>query len=260
MASQSAARTTPVSPNGETSYRRHGRGHSYKIDGIKVPGATTIIRNGTPSGGLMKWYAEQVAGCAIAEWDRLAAMAPSERFKYLADAPNRVKTEAGLLGTQLHALAEKLAHGEQVEVPAGERGHVDACVAFLDEWNAQPIRTECHVFSRRWQYGGSPDGLFDVDRPRGAQPSCIPEPAGTDRWRGLLDWKRKAKGPWGSDAFQLAAYRWAEFRQDVAGGEEIPWAWAGGNERTGQQIPLCDDAWIVWLRGDSYQVVPMETG
>jgi len=263
-----------------TSFRRHGAGHSYKIDGVKVLGATTIISAGTPSKGLNKWMCDTVAGCAIDEWDALAAMPPSERMKYLAKAPDRARDEAGIRGTKVHKLAEPLSHGDQVEVPEPLTGYVEACVGFLDDWHAHPLFTETHVFSRKWMYGGSPDALFDVDRPDGAPPSVVPG-LGEDRWRVLIDWKTKKSGPFGTDAYQLAAYRWAEFRLELGEGHfdgcplcegngdqphtahEIPWAWApsgdpGGNDLTGA-LPLADECWIVWLRSDSYQVVPMET-
>lgn len=261
MTSQTSQRTTTASDGDrQTAFRRHGRGHSYKIDGTKVPGATTIISKGTPSSGLNKWMCETVAGSAIDEWDRLATMPPSERLKYLAKAPDRARDEAGIQGTKVHRLAEPLAHGETVEVPEPLAGYVEQCVDFLDSWHVHPVRSEFHVFSRAWMYGGSPDLLADVDRPEGAPRSTVLD--SDDRWRVLIDWKTKRSGPFGTDAFQLAAYRWAEFvlDPDDPAGPEVPWAWVGGTERGGVELPLADECWIVWLRSDSHQVVPMETG
>lgn len=243
----------------ETAMRNHGRGHSYKIDGIKVPGATTILKAGLPSNGLIKWTGESVADCAIDEWDRLAAMPPSERRKYMIKAPDRLRDTAGIQGTKVHKIAEPLAHGEQVEVPEPLAGHVESCVRFLDDWHVEPILTEFPVFSRRWMYAGCPDALVDVTRPEGAPRSQVLD--SDDRWRVLIDWKTKKGGPFGTDAFQLAAYRWAEFRKDAADPErEIPWAWAKGDEHSGETLPLADECWIIWIRNDDYSVIPMETG
>jgi hypothetical protein len=227
-----------------------------------VTGVTTIIRDGTPAPGLMKWYGETVADCAIDEWDRLAAMPPSERRKYLIKAPDRARDTAGVQGTKVHKLADPLSHGEVVEVPAALRGHVDACRDWLDDWQVEPVLTEFHVFSRMWMYGGSPDLLADVNRPEGAPRSRVLN--SDTRWRVLVDYKTKKGGPFGSDAFQLAAYRWAEFRLNEDPGappeqREIPWAWVNGNERDATPLPLCDECWVVWVRSDGYSVIPMET-
>jgi hypothetical protein len=251
---------TSQTANGETSFRRHGRGHSYKIDGQKVTGVTTIIREGTPAPALMKWYADTVADCVLDEWDRLATMAPSDRRKYLVKAPDRARDTAGVQGTAVHKLAEPLSHGEEVEVPDALKGHVDSCRDWLDDWQVEPLLTEVPVFSRMWMYGGQADALCNVNRPEGAPRSQVLD--ADDRWRVLIDYKTKKGGPFGSDAFQLAGYRWAEFRlEPVEGGgyREVPWAWKDGNERTAEPIPLCDECWVVWLRSDGYSVIPMAT-
>jgi hypothetical protein len=240
----------------ETGMRNHGRGHSYKIDGVKVPGVTTIMSKGLPSTGLVKWAAECAADCAMDEWDKLTAMTPSERRKYLAKAPDRVRDAGGVQGTAVHKLAEAASHGVAVEVPETLTGYTEAAIAFLDDWHAQPVMSEFPVFSRKWMYAGCPDLLADVDRPEGAPPSAVlPEP---DRWRVLIDWKTKKSPPFGTDALQLAGYRWAEFTLD-GDGNEVPWAWAEGTESSGRALANVDECWIVWLRPDSYAVHPMET-
>jgi hypothetical protein len=214
----------------ETKRRNHGRGHSYILDGNKVPGVTTLISGGFPKSGLINWAAGTVAAKAVDEWDDLALLPVSERLRTLEKAHNAVRDSAALRGTRVHTLAHKLVHGEQVEVPEELAGHVNACVKFLDEWEAEEIFAERPVFSREHQYGGSPDL---VARLRDGQ-----------TW--LLDWKTNRKGPYGDMAFQLAGYRFAEFYLDEDGLE--------------QPMPEIDEAGVVWLRADGYDLFPFEAG
>lgn len=56
-----------------------------------------------------------------------------------------------------------------------------------------------------------------------------------------------ASGPWGSVAFQLAGYRYADFMLSGDGGkdsEELP-------------VPEVDECWAVWLRADGWDVYPL---
>lgn len=211
---------------GFTGRKNHGRGHSYWIDDVKVPGVTAIISGGLPK-QLTRWAAETTAGYAIDHWDELAGLPPSERLKVLAKAPDRDRDSAAVRGTRVHALADKLASGEEVAVPEELAGHVEACLKFLNEWDVQVVTTECPVLSMQWRYGGTLDLIADL--------------ADGERW--LLDTKTSRKGPYGETAFQLAAYRYADTRLD--GGEPQP------------MIPV-DRCGVVWIRSDSYDLHPYE--
>lgn len=226
--------------------RNHGSGHVYEIDGNKVPGVTTLIRDGLPKAALIKWAASTAASAAVDEWDRLAELPVSERIDYLTKAPDRARDSAGVRGTRVHRLAEPLSHGEQVHVPDDLRGHVESCVKFLDDWRVTPLVTEAACFSRRWKYGGSPDLIADVDAPADLGPEWQGR-AGAEpgRMRVLFDYKTSRKQPYGDVAFQLAAYRYAEFYLGEDG-SEVP------------MIPV-DESWVVWVRADSYDIYPFET-
>jgi hypothetical protein len=214
----------------DTKRRNHGRGHSYLLDGVKVPGVTTLLKNGFPKNALIDWAAGAVAGHAVDYWDELADLPVSERIKRLSKAHTDIRDAGALRGTRVHALADRLTRGEQVDVPDELAGHVESCVRFLDEWNVRPVLVERPVFSRRHRYAGSPDLVADL--------------ADGKRW--LLDWKTNAKGPYGDMAFQLAAYRHTEFYID-ADGAQVP-------------MPQVDAVGVVWLRGDGYDLYPFEAG
>ena len=89
------------------------------------------------------------------------------------------------------------------------------------------------LFSRKHKYAGSADLFCTAQKPHA--------PA---RTRVLADYKTSASGPWGSVAFQLSAYRFADFMLSGDGGkqsEELP-------------VPEVDECWAVWIRGDGYDV------
>lgn len=212
--------------------RDHGRGHAYYDDAGKVPGVTTLLNNGLPKPALINWAANTTADYAIDRWDELAELKPSERLKALQKCRFEDRDAAARRGTEVHHLAERLIHGESVEAPEEIAGHVDACVAFLDEWNVQPVLVEAVVYSPGHWYAGSLDLVADLADGR--------------RW--LIDYKTNRSGPFGDTAFQLAAYRHADVYVDTDG-DERPMADLG-----------IDGAGVVWLRADGYDLYPYDTG
>jgi hypothetical protein len=232
---------TAMTPAG-TYRRNHGRGHSYYIDGVKVDGVTTILDRGMPKTALYNWAGREAAKLAVDNWEELSHLPVMERYERIAEAPNKTKTTAGVRGTRVHHLAERLVHGESIEVPEAERGHVEACVKFIDSYNVQPMLTEFPVFSRKHKYAGSPDlaaWTSEHDLPV------------------LIDWKTNRRGPYGESALQLAAYAGADFY--LAPRIPLP---GQGVEHEWVETPLPKFAahWVVWLRSDGYDIYPMHKG
>jgi hypothetical protein len=220
-----------------TTFRKKAGSYwSYTLDGVpRMKGVTTMMKGlgGPPE----SYFCNTVAGYAADNWDRLGQLPVSERITEMAGAPKQRFGAAAARGTQVHHFAERLAKGEEVIIPDHIRGHVEACVQFLDDYDVQAGLIEAALFSRRHSYAGSADLFGSVQKPH----------TGT-RTRVLLDWKTNAKGPWGSVAFQLAGYRYADFRLSGDGGrdsEELP-------------VPEVDECWAIWLRADGYDVFPME--
>lgn len=205
--------------------RNYGRGHSYYLGDRKLDGVTTIIGNGLPKPALVKWAANTAAELAVNEWDTLAEMPVADRLKRISNAPNAARDTAAVKGTRVHALADKLANGEEVQVPEDLAGHVDACVKFLDDFNVTTIWTERPVYHQTYLYAGT----FDL----------IAEIAGKI-W--LLDFKTNRSGPFGDTAFQLAAYRYATH---MLRGED-----------DAVLMPPVDECGVIWLRSDGYDLHP----
>lgn len=220
----------------------YGRGHGYKLDGQKVDGVTTLISQGLPKPALMYWSARTVAEY-VADADEqtiatLRGLGRSGMVAALKDVPWTARDQAAAKGTEVHRLAEKLAAGEEVEVPEAIAGFVESCVAFLDAYQVRPLAPlECAVGSRQWRYGGSADLIANVLLPTG------------ERVNAVLDYKTAASGIWPDVSLQLAAYRNAEIYVD-----------ADGHEQPIADLNLSDTAYAVWLRADGFDCYPVAVG
>jgi hypothetical protein len=204
-----------------------GRGHSYLLSGAPVPGVTTILSEGYPKPALVDWASRTTAGYAIDNWEELATLGVAERLRRLEKARWDVTRTAAVRGTAVHELAQKLQAGELVEVPEHLIGHVDAYLAFVNDWQPKELFVEAPVFSREFQYAGTCDLVADLNDDR--------------RW--LLDWKTSKGSPYPEVALQLAAYRYADFYLDNDGNE--------------QPMPAVHQTGVVWLRADGYDLIPI---
>lgn len=206
-------------------------GHRYELDGKPVQGVTTLLKKGVPAPALVGWGIRSVAEYAADHLDRLYEMQPMGREAIVAalkQSPYAERDKAANRGTEVHALAEKLVRGQEVEVPDVLAGHVEAYVRFLDEWQPDPVLVEFTGANRQWWYAGTGDLVADMDG---------------DRW--LLDLKT-AKGVYGENALQVDAYRNFEFHL-AADGTEQPMP--EGITRLG----------VVHVRADGYDVVPLQS-
>lgn len=205
-----------------------GRNHWYLIDGVKADGVTTLLSDGIPKPALVRWAAKSVAEYVDANRDHVRGcfdwMDSGQLVSLLKGVPWSARDKAAIRGTDVHALAERLLHGEEVEVPEHLAGYVESCVRFLDDWQVRPVLSEAVVASRRWRYAGTLDLVGDL----------------ADGTRRVIDWKTGASGIFPETVLQLAAYRYAEVYLDEAGAEQ----------------PMADlnigGAMAVWVRPDGY--------
>ena len=137
----------------------HGRNHSYTIDGVKVPGATTLIKTALATPALINWAGNTTAEFAVDHWAELAKVKPTDRLERLKACRWEERDAAGGKGTAIHALGERLVIGEEVEVPDELAGHVEAYVDFLNVWNPEPILVETVIANRTVGYCGTIDLL-----------------------------------------------------------------------------------------------------
>lgn len=235
-----------------------GRGHSYVLDGEKAPGVTTILNDGLPKPALVGWAAGTVGefvadrlqindGHVVADdvLDDLRAIGAKRdrpipdwrengklpRTK-LADGfkglPYADRDAAGNRGTEVHALARRLAEGEEIEVPDELVGHVDSYLQFRRDWEPIDEIVEFSVVNRQHHYMGTGDVISRFAR--------APELGVA-----LYDIKTNRSGPFGEVGLQLAGYGFAETMLGDEG-----------------EIPMPDIDWfgVLWLRADGYDLYP----
>lgn len=172
------------------------KSHRYWLDGKPIPGVTTLIGKGLPKDGLMYWSARTVAEYVADNEDAVATLRDMGRgpmVSALKGIPWEKRDQAAIRGTDVHALAEQIVHGAEVDVPAHLVDHVTGYARWLDDFGVEPILTERSCANRTHWYAGRFDLIADL---LGA------------RW--LLDVKTSSN-VYGDTAIQTDAYRNAEF-------------------------------------------------
>lgn len=213
--------------------KNYGRGHSYYLDGEKIPGVTSILGDGLAKPALINWAAKTVAGYAVDNWDSLGELSLSKRLKTLEGAHYADRDAAGKRGTEVHKLAEALNQDKEVAVPDELAGHVESYVKFLDEHDPQVVLTECSVVHllRHNEYAGTLDLVADFPK------------LGK---RLLCDVKTARSGVFPDNALQLAAYRYASMYL--------------GPDSILLTMPPVDGCAVIHVRADGYSLVPVEAG
>lgn len=215
--------------------RNYGNGHGYvDADNRKVPGVTSILREGVPKPGLVPWSANITAAYAVDNWAELSTLTPAARLYRLQKAWRDELAAAALKGTLVHAYLPPLLAGEAVEVPDHLSGYVASLVRFLDEWQVQAVLVEATVASYTHGYSGTLDLVADLTDPYGF--------GETERW--LIDGKTGSR-VYGDVALQLGGYRYADVWTDADGDSPMP-----AVERTG----------VLHIREDGYDLVPVDAG
>jgi hypothetical protein len=220
--------------------KRSGRYWSYRIDGAKVPGVTTITGY-FKSGGLADYPANQTAEYAVNNWRTLGDMPPADRLKALYAARWAEARSAAARGTEVHRIARLLHEGQSPEYPPELAGYVESCVAFLDTTEPKIQATELAIGSRTHRYCGTLDLIADLG-PVPYDGAIIPP----CRW--LLDLKTAKSGIFAETALQCSGYERAEvfIAED---GSERPVEWL--------KIERCG---AVHIRADGWDLYPLDTG
>jgi hypothetical protein len=180
----------------EVSLKFNAASHRYWMDGKPVKGATSLMK--MPQPFLIDWAARTVAEYVADQQDEVRhwfdTMERDQIVGALKGVHNVKRDKAAVRGTDVHALAERVVHGEDVEVPEHLVDHVEGYARWLDAFQVKPILTERSVGNRKHWYAGR----FDLIA------SIAPGPT----W--LLDVKTSTS-VYGETGLQLAAYANAEF-------------------------------------------------
>lgn len=181
------------------------RGHKYTLDGKPVLGVTTLLSKGLPKPALTYWSAKMVAEFVADQPEKvdvLREMGRGPMVAALKGVPWQKRDEAAVRGTDVHALAEQIIHGREVDVPTHLVDHVDGYVRWLDAFQVEPVLTEFVVANRTVRYAGTGDAIVRI----GGETLC-------------LDWKTSTN-VYGETALQTSAYACAEFYLDDNGHEQ----------------------------------------
>lgn len=203
--------------------------HVYRLDGQHVPGVTTILKV-LDRPGLRDWAARSVAEYVADHPAMIEGLYESGRGPMVAmlkQTPWQKRDDAAERGTEYHEHIAAILRGEEPMVPESQEGLVQNGLAFLEDYDVQPLLIEAAVGSRKHRYGGTLDLIAD-----------------TRIGRIALDWK-SGKRIYPSTALQVAAYAFAEF--EGLGGDEKP-------------IPEVEAAYGLQVADDSYTLIPLKFG
>lgn len=217
-----------------------GSSHSYYLDGIRVPGVTTVIGI-LDKPALVGWAAKQSASYAVEHWDELANLPMVERATRIEKARWSTNRKAVIKGNRIHALGEKLANRQPVEVPGEIRRQVEAYAGFLDKWHMETVATETPCCNTEYGYAGTFDLI--VDSPRFG--------------RSLMDIKT-GSGVYSEVALQLNAYaatdlRLVEVAQRGPRGGVLPSTWIEEPMPSG-----IDSLLVAHVLEDDVELVPVK--
>lgn len=216
------------------------RGHTYSLDGKRVPGVTTVIRNATPKDALAPAAARETALWAAVNVAALDTLGTDQWVRTASSAYRDAWAAKRDLGTRVHVAAQRMVAGEHV-IPADpdtgeawgddERRMVEQVARFMDEWKVQPLAVERPVFNDDDRWAGTVDLVARL----------------VDGRRWLIDFKTGGSGIWPEHAVQLAAYRHATHLQVERQPDTLD-DWP---------MPAVDACACVWVRPDGYELRPV---
>lgn len=206
-------------------------GHAYFVDGVKVPGVTTVLGKAIPK-HLEYWSAELVATFAADHPEHFAAVPRTGMRDAAKSVFQSASRDAADRGTALHGLVERFNRREPIDVPPEH----DAALANYERWFADfdvaPVYVEASVFSLTWRYAGTVDLIAYIEGGNALA---------------LIDLKTGNSGIWPETALQLGAYENAEWVQPAKGAPVEP-------------MPRVDLCAALWLQDDRYEFRPLDTG
>lgn len=138
--------------------------HRYTYAGQTYPGVTSILKVIDKSDALMAWAARNTAEAAVSQIDHLAslleAVGPEGVVKALTSRSSWKRDEAAQLGTDVHALADRVANGEpDLIVPENVRKHVHGYAEWWASSGWTVRTTEAFILQPDHGYGGTLDLL-----------------------------------------------------------------------------------------------------
>jgi hypothetical protein len=206
--------------------------HRYSWnDGGKVPGVTSVIKSLDKSGPLVSWAKRETAACAVRNLPLLETMirdgGPEAAAKWLSAIPDYQRETAADLGTVVHALAEAIARGIEIEVDPTTEPFVSSILRWRSIYKPTVLNAEYMVYSEAHRYGGTADMAARING---------------EIW--LIDLKT-GKGTYAETALQLAGLHFAD--------------WAGRtNDPKKYALPKATRFGVLHVRLEQAELIPYD--
>ena len=140
--------------------------HMYYVNDQKVESVTGICSRGLPKPNLVNWLvATPLNEVKRLINEKLDNNEPLDRagleriFKTAKEKTNKIKEDAGLVGTVVHGLIEDFLKGKDIPKQS-DPALVNCWNLFLDWWNKQEyevVELEKKIYSKKYNYAGTLD-------------------------------------------------------------------------------------------------------
>ena len=140
--------------------------HMYYVNDKKVESVTGICGRGLPKPNLVNWLVatplnevKRLINERLDNNDPLDRAGLERIFKTAKEKTNKIKEDAGLVGTVVHGLIEDFLKGKDIPKQS-DPAVVNCWNLFLDWWNKQEyevVELEKKIYSKKYNYAGTLD-------------------------------------------------------------------------------------------------------
>ncbi len=140
--------------------------HLYYVNDQKVESVTGICGRGLPKPNLVNWLVatplnevKRLINEKLDNNDPLDRAGLERIFKTAKEKTNKIKEDAGLVGTVVHGLIEDFLKGKDIPKQS-DPAVVNCWNLFLDWWNKQEyevVELEKKIYSKKYNYAGTLD-------------------------------------------------------------------------------------------------------
>lgn len=140
--------------------------HVYKVNGKNVRSVTGITSEGVPKKGLQDWListpmveAESQIKTLLDQQVKLDRVILARVFQTASEKTEKIKKDAGLVGTVVHGLIEDYLKGEHFP-PQTDKKVINCWNTFIKWWEQQeytPVEIEKKIYSKNYNYAGTLD-------------------------------------------------------------------------------------------------------